>query len=159
LISTYQSNNQHAFMDISEKSSNIDRHQFLRKLGFGGAALAAVYFGVHLQSCTNDRVNPAPTNLTVDLADPANAALKTNGGYIIKSGVVIARSNTGTYIAATLTCSHEGKKEIIYQADHFYCTAHGAKYDNAGKGLNSEGKKGIAVYTTTLTDNLLTITV
>ena len=146
-------------MDISAKASNIDRHQFLRKLGFGGAALAAVYFGAHLQSCTNDRVNPAPTNLTIDLTDAANATLKTNGGYLIRNGVVIARSNTGAYIAATLKCSHEGRNEIIYQTDHFYCTAHGAKYDNAGKGLNSDGKKGIAVYTTTLAENMLTITV
>ncbi|WP_159476708.1 Rieske 2Fe-2S domain-containing protein [Dyadobacter sp. 3J3] len=145
-------------MSFTKNANNIDRHQFLRKLGFGGASLAAVYFGAHLQSCTNDRVTPAPTNLTVDLTASGNAALKTNGGYIIKDGVVIARSNTGAYIAATLTCSHEGKNQITYQTDHFYCTAHGAKYDNTGKGLNSEGKNGIAVYTTTLTGNILTIT-
>lgn len=145
-------------MDILESASNINRHEFLRKIGFAGTALAAVYFAGHLQSCTNDRVNPAPTNLTLDLTSTENAALKTNGGYVIKDGVVIARSNTGTYIAATLTCSHEGKNQITYQTDHFYCTAHGAKYDNTGKGLNSEGKNGIAVYTTTLTGTTLTVT-
>lgn len=145
-------------MDISESASNINRHEFLRKIGFAGSALAAVYFAGHLQSCTNDRVNPAPTNLTLDLTSSENSALKTNGGYVIKNGVVIARSNTGAYIAATLTCSHEGKNQITYQTDHFYCTAHGAKYDNTGKGLNSEGKNGIAVYTTTLTGTTLTVT-
>ena len=145
-------------MDISENASNINRHEFLRRIGFAGSALAAVYFAGHLQSCTNDRVNPVPTNLTLDLASSENAPLKTNGGYVIKDGVVIARSNTGAYIAATLTCSHEGKNQISYQTDHFYCSAHGAKYDNTGKGLNSEGKNGIAVYTTTLTGNILTIT-
>lgn len=145
-------------MDISESASNINRHEFLRKIGFAGSALAAVYFAGHLQSCTNDRVNPAPTNLTLDLTSSENAALKTNGGYVIKDGVVIARSNTGAYIAATLTCSHEGKNQITYQTDHFYCTVHGAKYDNTGKGLNSEEKNGIAVYTTTLTGTTLTVT-
>ena len=145
-------------MDHTTKADKINRHEFLRKLGFAGTALAAVYFGTHLQSCTNDRVNPVPTNLTLDLTASENAALKTNGGYVIKEGVVIAKSNTGAYIAATLTCSHEGKNQITYKTDHYYCTAHGAKYDNAGKGLNSEGKKGITVYTTSLTDNILTIT-
>lgn len=145
-------------MSFEENAVNINRHDFLRQLGFAGSALAAVYFTGHLQSCTNDRVSPEPTNLTLDLIDPVNAALKTNGGYVIKDGVVIARSNQGTYIAATLTCSHEGKNEISYQTDHFYCAAHGAKYDNAGKGLNSEGKKGIRVYTAILKDNVLTIT-
>ncbi|MBE9463259.1 ubiquinol-cytochrome c reductase iron-sulfur subunit [Dyadobacter subterraneus] len=145
-------------MEIKKGTSNINRHEFLRKIGFAGSALAAVYFAGHLQSCTNDRVNPAPTNLTLDLTSSENAALKTNGGYVIKDGVVIARSNTGAFIAATLTCSHEGKNQITYQTDHFYCTAHGAKYDNTGKGLNGEGKKGIAVYTTTLNGNILTVT-
>ena len=145
-------------MNISESTHNLNRHEFLRKLGFAGSALAAVYFGAHLQSCTNDRVNPAPTNLTLDLTDAANSALKSNGGYVIKEGVVIAKSNKGEYIAATLTCSHEGKNQITYQTDHFYCTAHGAKYENTGKGLNSEGKKGIAVYTTSLAGNILTVT-
>ena len=145
-------------MSLTKTAYNINRHEFLRKIGFAGSALAAIYFGGHLQSCTNDRISPAPTNLTLDLTSSENAALKTKGGYVIKDGVVIARSNTGTYIAATLTCSHEGRNEITYQTDHFYCTAHGAKYDNTGKGLNSEGKKGIAVYTTTLTGNILTIT-
>lgn len=145
-------------MNSIQNAENLSRHAFLRKLGFGGAALTALYFSGHLQSCTNDRVNPAPTNMTLDLNDPAYAALKSNGGYVIKDGVVIARSNSGAYIAATHTCSHEGRNEVIYQTDHFYCTAHGAKYDNAGKGLNSEGKKGIAVYTTSLKDQILTIT-
>ncbi|WP_439585850.1 Rieske 2Fe-2S domain-containing protein [Dyadobacter bucti] len=145
-------------MDHTTKTDNINRHEFLRTLGFAGPALAAVYFGGHLQSCTNERVSPAPTNLTVDLDAPENSALKTNGGYVVKDGVVIAKSNAGSYIAATLTCSHEGKNEIMYQSDHFYCPAHGAKYDNTGKGLNSEGKKGIRVYTATLAGNILTIT-
>jgi Rieske Fe-S protein len=145
-------------MSLEKTADNINRHEFLRKLGFAGSALAAVYFSGHLQSCTNDRVSPAPTNLTLDLTSSENAALKNNGGYVIRQGVVIARSNTGAYIAATLTCSHEGKNQITYQTDHFYCTAHGAKYDNNGKGLNSEGKKGIAVYVTSLAANILTIT-
>jgi len=145
-------------MSFTNTADNINRHEFLRKIGFAGSALAAIYFSGHLQSCANDRVSPAPTNLTLDLSSSENTALKTKGGYVIKDGVVIARSNTGTYIAATLTCSHEGKNQITYQTDHFYCTAHGAKYDNTGKGLNSEGKKGIAVYTTTLVGNTLTIT-
>ena len=145
-------------MSVTKNAENINRHEFLRKLGFAGSALAAVYFAGNLQSCTNDRVSPVPTNLTLDLTDPANAAIKTNGGYIVKDGVVIAKSNTGTYIAATLTCSHEGKNQIMYQTDHFYCPAHGAKYDNTGKGLNGEGKNGIAVYVTSLVGNILTIT-
>jgi cytochrome b6-f complex iron-sulfur subunit len=145
-------------MSFEETTHNINRHEFLRKLGFAGSALAAVYFSGHLQSCTNDRVNPAPTNLTLDLSSPENAVLKNNGGYLVRQGVVIARSNTGAYIAATLTCSHEGKNQITYQTDHFYCTAHGARYDNNGKGLNSEGKNGIAVYTTSLSGSILTVT-
>lgn len=141
-------------MEIQEK---INRNKFLKQLGFTGAALFALYT---TESCKNEAagVTPISSNgLTLDLTDSAFANLKKEGGYIIKSGIVVARYN-GNYIAATLTCSHEGRQQIIFQNNQWYCTAHGAKYDTSGKGLNSEGRAGLTVYHTALSGNTLTIT-
>ena len=137
------------------QQEKIKRNEFLKKLGFSGAALFALYT---LDSCQNEsNVAPLTGDITVDLADASNAQLKTNGGYVIKNGVVIARVNATTYIAATLTCSHEGKTQITFKNNEWYCTAHGARFDQTGKGLNTEGKKGLKIYQTTVLNSTLTV--
>lgn len=138
-------------------NEKISRNQFLKSLGLGGAALVAVYCSsTALSSCTNEGVSPSPvTSFTVDLS--ANAALKNTGGFIVQNGVVIANVGSGKYVAVTQTCSHEGRKQVTFQNGEFYCTAHGARFDTTGKGLNANGKAGIKVYTTTVNGNTLTI--
>jgi len=139
----------------------INRNAFLKNLGLKGAALVAVYCGANsLTSCQNDSaVTPLTSDITLDLNDSKYAALKANNGYVVLSSqnVVVARTGTNTYVAVTLICSHEQKREITYRSGEFYCTAHGARFDNAGKGLNTEGKKGLTVYTTSLSGTTLTI--
>lgn len=140
---------------MMNQQEKIKRNEFLKKLGFSGASLFALYT---LDSCQNEsNVAPLTGDITVDLADASNAQLKTNGGYVIKNGVVIARVNATTYIAATLTCSHEGKNQIVFKSNEWYCTAHGARFDQTGKGLNTEGKKGLKIYQTTLLNSTLTV--
>jgi cytochrome b6-f complex iron-sulfur subunit len=145
---------------VSLKQDIINRNSFLRKLGVGSAAMLALLCTGELTSCTNeDTVAPTKTGIdfSLDLSITANSALNKNGGYIISNGVVVAKTNQGTFAAVTLICSHEQKKEVLYRTDRFYCTAHGAEFDNTGKGLNNNGKKGIVSYKTTLTGSMLRI--
>lgn len=86
--------------------------------------------------------------LTIDLASSAASALKTVGGYITQSGIVVAQSTAGVYVAATQTCSHEPKKAIMFNKTEYYCTQHGARFDLTGKGKNSFGSRGLTVYKT-----------
>lgn len=143
------------------KTEIINRNEFLKKLGFSGAAMFAVMCaGSTLTSCQNEsNVAPLTSDITLDLANSQYAALLRNGGYVVLSSqnVVVARTNTGAYAAVTLICSHEQQRQITYRTSEFYCTAHGARYDNNGVGLNSEGKKGLKVYQTSLSNNILTI--
>jgi nitrite reductase/ring-hydroxylating ferredoxin subunit len=132
----------------------MDRRDFLSQLGIGaGFVLATACLG----SCKSDAVTPA--DFTLNLDDAANAALKVNGGYIISNGTVVARTNAGTYVAATVVCSHEQKNQVTYRksSDSYYCTAHGAEFDLKGKGLNSNGSKGLTVYQTALTGTSLRV--
>jgi len=87
--------------------------------------------------------------LTIDLSSAAAASLKSvGGGYLTRSGIVVAQSSAGTYVAATQTCSHEPKKNVIFNKTEFYCTVHGARFDLTGKGKNSFGSRGLTVYKT-----------
>ena len=86
------------------------------------------------------------TKLKIDLTLATYAKLKTVGGYMIVSNIVVALSKANTYVAATVTCSHEPKKQMIYSNNEWYCTAHGARFSLTGSGLNSNGRSGLAVY-------------
>ena len=140
-------------------ASNMEKQEFLKKLGFGGASLLAVYCAsVGLSSCKNESFTPSGiVDFALNLDDIANAALKNNGGYVISNNVVVAKTNTGDYAAVTLICSHEGERKVTYRTNRFYCTEHGAEYDNTGKGLNSNGSKGLTVYQTFLSNNQLRV--
>lgn len=133
----------------------MERREFLEKLGIGAAFVLATSC---LHSCTAD--SASPVDFTLNLDEPANAALKINGGYVVTNGTVVARTKAGDYVAATLVCSHQEQKQVTYRSstDSYYCTAHGAEFDLKGKGLNSNGSKGLTIYTTTLTGTTLRVT-
>ncbi len=163
---------------------NMNRYQFLKSMGFRGAALMAVmtscireedtYIDALVEKPTDTVTNPPVTTtpttpaatdlstiknplLTLDLSASANASLKTVGGYVAKSGIVVAQTGTGKYAAVTQTCSHEPKKRIIFNKTEFYCTDHGARFDLTGKGLNSFGSKGLTVYKVAVSGTTLVV--
>ena len=157
----------------------MTRYDFLKSMGFTGAALmAALTACVRPEDTVVDALTLAGTStapasstvtsgtttapsttangtdlstitnrlLTIDLSSSAATGLKTVGGYIAQSGIVVAQTSAGSYVAVTQTCSHEPKKAIIFNKTEFYCTQHGARFDLNGKGKNSFGSKGITVY-------------
>jgi cytochrome b6-f complex iron-sulfur subunit len=145
---------------MEKNIEKISRNEFLKNLGFKGAALMAVY-GVSeaLSSCKNESGMITPqADVTIDLNLTANAALKNIGGYLVltTNNIVVARTSAG-YVAVTLICSHEQQKQITFKNNEFYCTAHGARYNTVGGGLNTEAKNGLRTYPTTLNANILTI--
>ncbi|MEZ0540180.1 (2Fe-2S)-binding protein [Fibrella arboris] len=82
--------------------------------------------------------------VTINLA--TTTGLKTVGGYVILSGIVIAKVSATTYAAVTQTCSHEPKKRVIFNNTEFYCTDHGARFNLDGTGKNSLAGSGIKAY-------------
>jgi nitrite reductase/ring-hydroxylating ferredoxin subunit len=110
---------------------------------------------------SNTTTTPSGTVLlTLDLNETSNSALKTNGNYIIKNNIVIARTNNGNFVAVENLCSHESQRTITFSSseNNFECSTHGAKFSTNGTGLNAFGSKGIKVYSTKLDGNTLTIT-
>jgi len=135
----------------------MKRKEFLEKLGVGAAfVLTSTCIG----GCSRDEADPPKDiNFTIDLEDPKYVELQVFGAYIIEDQIVIARSNTGDYLAATLICSHESLSQITYsnREGAWFCTAHEALFAEDGEGLNANGSKGLTIFNTELTDNLLRI--
>lgn len=134
---------------------NMTRKEFLSTLGMGAAfALTATCLG----ACTKESLAPqGNVDFSLDLRDSANAALLQNGGYVVRNGVVVARTLDGRYVAATQVCSHEGNPNVIFRSNEFYCTVHGARYDTTGRGLNSFGARGLTIYQTALENDTLRV--
>jgi len=138
----------------------INRKQFLSKLGLGTGAIMATYCLGSLISCDDDDdYISGEVDFTLDLDESAYDALNTVGGYVRINKVVIAAVSEGTFVAVTQICSHEGKEKVTYRSSNndFYCTEHGAIFDLEGKGLNSNGSKGILIYNTSLSGTLLRV--
>jgi cytochrome b6-f complex iron-sulfur subunit len=147
-------------------NEKMNRMEFLKSLGLKGASLFAVYCAAAgLSSCVNESMDPTnPTGgtgneLLLDLNSAAYTKLNTVGNYLIVSGIVIARVSTTTFAAVTQVCSHEGRRQVVFNAGEFFCAAHGARFDTAGKGLNSTGSRGLKTYATLLEGTTLKVTV
>lgn len=138
----------------------LSRGQFLKKLGYTGGALLAVYCMGGLSSCSKSSITPSgPKDFTIDLEDPTYSSLKTTGNYLVVQEVVVVCTGAGIYSAVTVICSHEGQKKVAYRKslNDFYCSEHGATFSLAGKGTNGNGSGGLTVYKTTLTGTKLLI--
>jgi cytochrome b6-f complex iron-sulfur subunit len=147
-------------------TEKMNRMEFLKSLGLKGASLFAVYCAAAgLSSCVNESMDPTnPTGgtgneLLLDLNSAAYTKLNTVGNYVIVSGIVIARVSATAFAAVTQVCSHEGQRKVVFNAGEFYCPAHGARFDTAGKGLNSTGSIGLKTYATLLEGTTLKVTV
>lgn len=147
-------------------NEKMNRMEFLKSLGLKGASLFAVYCAASgLSSCVNESMDPtnpggvSGNELILDLNSAAYTKLNTVGNYVVVSGIVVARVSATAFAAVTQVCSHEGRRQVVFNAGEFYCAAHGARFDTAGKGLNSTGSKGLKTYATLLEGTTLKVTV
>jgi cytochrome b6-f complex iron-sulfur subunit len=141
----------------------MDRKEFFSKVGFGAAAalLPACIAGI-ATSCSSDNStspSPAPAPSGVDfLLDVSTGSLATNGGYLVSQGIVVARTNSGTYIAVSASCTHEGTN-VNYNAsgNNFICPNHGAQFSSIGAVTQGPANSNLKKYNTTLTGNSLRV--
>ena len=153
----------------------MDRKDFLSKIGAGAAfAVASTCFcgcvkmddpspPVDVDALNLILIDEDDFDFTLDLNKAANAPLKNNGGYvIIDNKCVVARTNTGAFIAATRTCSDQYLKGIVWSSslNQWECVEHSATFDENGNGTtvyNNLGNKGIIVYNTQLNGSSLRV--
>lgn len=145
----------------------MERKQFLKSLG-AGAAFALTF--PCLNGCSNEDTpegniveEPTGVDFTIDLSSSEGSKLATNGGFILKNLVVVARNLEGTLIAASQVCSHEGYDQVRFVSQDggiFYCDVHGSRFEQNGTPTNQvDGNpaKALKVYNTELIGDMLRV--
>lgn len=140
----------------------MERKEFLQQMGLTGAAIFTSYC---LGGCTKDNsggggTTPPPANVdfTLSLADAANAALNNPGGFLYRNGIIVAKTLSGTFIAVSQACTHQGAT-VEYQASNnrLYCPAHGSLFQANGNVITGPASAPLRAYNTTLNGNNLRI--
>ena len=134
----------------------MDRKEFLTLLGFSAIATT---LPMCMGSCSSSASTPnMSVDFTLDLTQSAYAALNTNGGYIVKDGVIVAKTTAGNYVAVSAACTHEGAN-VNYNSgsDKFVCPRHGATFANSGTAVSGPANGNLQKFNTTLTGNSLRV--
>ncbi len=137
----------------------MDRKEFLSLLGISSAALALTYcFGGCQPGANNVPTAPGNVDFTLDLTSSDNSALNSNGGYVYHSGVMVARTVGGAYIAVSQYCTHAGGT-VVYESrvNEVYCPVHGSVFSTNGSVLNGPAPTALVKYNTTLAGTSLRV--
>ena len=86
------------------------------------------------------------------MLDVSTGALAANGGYLVHSAVLVARTSSGTFIAVSAACTHQGTSVNYYATtNNFICPNHGAKFSSTGAVTQGPATSNLTQYNTTLT--------
>jgi cytochrome b6-f complex iron-sulfur subunit len=136
----------------------MNRKEFLSTIGLGAAAVACSYCLNGCSPLSNPITAPTNVDFTLDLNVPANAALKTNGGYVYNGGVIVARTTSGAYVAVSQLCTHAGGTvQYVPSSNSFYCPNHGSNFATNGSVLNGPATSSLGTYHTALTGTSLRV--
>ena len=135
----------------------ISRKEFFSIAGTGAAAfLIPVCIG-GLSSCSDDSV-AGPSGGVDFTVDVSSGALATNGGFLVKSGVIIARTTSGSFIAVSAACTHEGATvEYVAGSNSFSCPRHGAQFNSSGAVTKGPANRSLSQFNTTLNGTTLRV--
>jgi cytochrome b6-f complex iron-sulfur subunit len=136
------------------KLLTMDRKSFLKTFGQASAGLVIASC---LGACSRDEEN-RELDFTLDLSSNDNAALQNNGGSRVVNGVIVARTNTGDFIAVAARCTHQGTT-VQFEANNqrFRCPNHGATFTTDGKVTGGPARTNLQQYQTTLSGNTLRV--
>lgn len=129
----------------------MNRKEFLAQVSFGAAALLAAQCGI---GC-NKSTNASQVDFTLDIS---TGPLSGSGGYLIKNGVIVAKTAAGDFIAVSAACPHEGTS-VNYNAagNAFVCPNHGATFSAAGAVTRGPANSNLIKYNTALSGTTLRV--
>ena len=139
----------------------MTRKEFIAQVGGGAAGL---FFVACAAGCKKkDQSNssspaqgPSNVNFTIDIS---TGPLASNGGYVVKNGVIVARTTSGSFIAIAASCTHEGNTlQYNSSSGKFTCPAHGAQFTANGSVAQGPATVAEKNYNCSLSGTTLTVT-
>ena len=105
---------------------------------------------------------PGSIDFTLDLSDAANARLNDPAfGYVYGANnrVIVAKTTSGSYIAVSAACTHQGTAvQFSPAANSFTCPSHGSQFSASGAATVGPATAPLKRYTVVQTGNMLRIT-
>ena len=142
----------------------MERKEFLNALG---VSAASVFLATCLGGCSkstdatgmgNTPPPPSGVDFILNLTQTENANLGTNGGFIYKNGIIVARTTSGNYIAVAMACTHQGTTLVFDGPNNrFFCNNHGSTFSTTGTVNNGPASTNLKQYSTTLTGSMLRV--
>ncbi|MGZ3866627.1 MAG: QcrA and Rieske domain-containing protein [Bacteroidia bacterium] len=138
----------------------MTRKEFIAQVGGGAAGLFFVACAAGCkkksQSTNSAPQGPSNVNFTVDVS---TGPLSSNGGYLVKNGVIVARTSNGSFIAIAASCTHEGSTlQYNNSSGKFVCPAHGAQFTANGSVAQGPATVAEKNYNCALSGTTLTVT-
>ena len=145
----------------------MDRKNFLSQVGVGAAAFLAPICLGGIAGCgksstsSTPSIPTPPSNIDFTL-DVSSGALSSNGGFLVSQGILVARTNTDSFLAVSAACTHQGTN-VNYNAanNNFVCPNHGAQFSSTGMVTKSPPNTilstNLTTYNTSLTNSTLRI--
>jgi cytochrome b6-f complex iron-sulfur subunit len=135
----------------------MKRKEFLSTLGFTAVSVLCAQCLGGCQSPT-DFAGPTNIDFTLDLTASANHDLTLTGGSLYKSGIIIAHTNAGAYVAVSSTCTHAGSTVAFDAAGNlFHCPSHGSNFALDGSVINGPAGSPLTRYKTSLSGTSLRV--
>lgn len=133
----------------------MDRKEFFSQIGVGAAALLVPACLGSLTGCSKSVSAPTNVDFTIDVS---TGSLATNGGYLVQNGVLIARTTSGSFLAVSAACTHEGTNvKYVSSSNSFTCPNHNAKFNSTGAVTQGPATTSLTKYNTTLTGTSLRV--
>jgi cytochrome b6-f complex iron-sulfur subunit len=136
----------------------MKRNEFFSVIGVSAATVFFVPFLVGCSKSSAGLGSGNPIDFTLDLTATANVVLTSDGGSVVKNGVIVVRTSANTYVALSDTCTHQGGT-LHYDSvvGRFLCPVHGANFSTSGSVLVGPATVALQKYNTTLTGTSLRV--
>lgn len=134
----------------------MTRKEFISQVGTGAAiVLLPACLTTGLSSCKKKKKEEDNVDFTLDIS---SGPLAVNGGSLVQDGVIVARTNGGTFVAIAAACSHQGTTiNYVASTNSFACPNHGAKFDSSGNVTQGPASQTLKAYTTHHSGNSLRV--
>lgn len=139
----------------------MTRKEFLSQVGSGAALLLVPACIMGLEACKkkNNSKEESEQKTGIDFTiDVSSGNLATNGGSLIQSGIIVARTLSGGFIAVDAACTHAGTSiQYVSASNSFSCPNHGAKFDSGGNVTQGPASTALKSYQTSLSGSSLRV--
>lgn len=140
----------------------MKRRDLIQKIVLGGTTL--IVMPSVISSCSKDDDTGGgggtpPKQITIDLTNPAYAALNTAGGSVVVQNVIVANTGNNVFVALSSVCTHDGCA-VTYNsaANNFPCPCHQSLFSATGSVINGPATTALKSYQISKSGNTLTIT-